>query len=250
MVYDRFGAWAEKSPWTPEVLRIWFWIDVSGLDAVRRLGWWELRSSICFSVWAHRRGGAGWRMLASFTEGILTPGASLLLHDPREDNQKAEMLPLDLGDVQNSWTMTECRGKVSTDFTGFLSYSSHGGACLLSLGVQWAWTAILCYFLFKVKTHASHKPAIKQGHQNFKYLIKRGTLRPVLFLLPFRCLWLYGVTNGCHTARPNGPSCLCPHLSWPLSTLLRVESLMFIPDYPWCHASCPDVPSPSQVAAQ
>lgn len=30
------------------------------------------------------------------------PGASLLLHDPREDNQKAEMLPLDLGDVQNS----------------------------------------------------------------------------------------------------------------------------------------------------
>lgn len=138
MVYDRFGAWAEKSRWTPGVLKIWFWIDVLGLDAVRTLGCWELRLSICFTVWAHRKGGAGWRMLASFIEEILTPEASLLLHVPREDNQKAGMLPLDLSDVQNFWTMTECRGKVSTDFTGFLSYSSHGGACLLSLGVQWA----------------------------------------------------------------------------------------------------------------
>lgn len=33
-----------------------------------------------------QEGGAGWRMLAFFTEGIVTPGASLLLHNPREDN--------------------------------------------------------------------------------------------------------------------------------------------------------------------
>lgn len=40
-------------------------------------------------------------MLASFIEEILTPEASLLLHVPREDNQKAGMLPLDFSDVQN-----------------------------------------------------------------------------------------------------------------------------------------------------
>lgn len=243
MVYDRFGAWAEKSSWIPGVLRIWSWIDVSGLDAVRTLGWWELRSSICFTVWAHRRGGAGWRMLAFFTEGIVTPGASLLLHNPREDDEKAEMLPLELGDVQNSWTTTECRGKVSTDFTGFLSYSSHSGACLLSLGVQWAWTTILCDFLFRVKTHASHKPAIKQGRQNSKYLIKRGTLRPVLFF--------------CHSASSGSmESPMAATLQDPVNLLVFVLifldpyppfsdwnlSFTLIPDYPWCHASCPWCP--------
>lgn len=140
--YDRFRAWAQNHPRIPRFLRIGS-EQLCRLDEVKSLGCWELKDSICSTVWAHGRGRAD-RIgsLGSTQSWLLSqkgswpsqgrPAASWACRGCPESWEASPRPWWCVKILNRDWSEEESR---NTNLTRFPSYSNHSGSICSAWGL-------------------------------------------------------------------------------------------------------------------